>query len=97
MTRVLGQPINFQTHTLHVRSNDCSSKEIVGVLEGKYFSWSESSLEEDQHIRRDAEIKQKIETRDEVLFSLIASSPPSKSPCARKRSLSDFFLKASSA
>ena len=84
---------NFQTHPLRVLNNEFSSEEIVGVLEGKYLSWSEDSLEEDQPFLRDPEIKQKTETRDEVSFSLIAGSPSSKSPPARKRSLSDFSFR----
>lgn len=91
---VLGRELmDFQIHTLHVLKNEFSSEEIVGVLEGKYFSRTEDSLEEDEHFLRDTEIKQKIETRDEVFFSLIASSPSSKSAPAQKRSLSDVFLR----
>lgn len=75
---MLGESANFQIRILNVLSDEFSSKDMVDVLEGQYFSWSENTLE--KHFLWNTRIKQKIETRDEILFSLVASSPPSKSP-----------------
>lgn len=82
MANILGDSINFQLHMLNVLNNESSSKEKLNVLEEKYFSWTENALEKYPLFLWDIRIKQKIEARDEVLFSLIASSSLSKSSSA---------------
>lgn len=77
---MLGESANFQIRILNVLSDEFSSKDMVDVLEGQYCSWSENTLE--KRFLWKARIKKKIETRDEILFSFVASSPPSKSPSA---------------
>lgn len=79
MASILGDSINFQLHILNILNNEFSSKGKFNVLEEKDFSWTENALEKYPHFLWDTRIKQKIEARDEVLFSLIASSPLSKS------------------
>lgn len=39
------------------------------------FFWTENTLEKHLYFLQDTRIKQKIETKNEILFCLIASSP----------------------
>lgn len=61
----------FPRRTFRVPQNEFSSKEEVDVLEGKHFLRIENTLEKYPRFLQDPGIKQKIETRDKVLFSLL--------------------------